>query len=75
MARCFGDNSFASFRQWYSDWHSTQGAAGILGTGLTISQLGFGAVTVAGAIGAGVLASKVTKGSTLPGHHYIDPGN
>ena len=54
---------------------SATGAAAT-GTGLsTASIVGIGAGTAIGAGIAGYLAHKATSGITLPGHHYIGPGN
>lgn len=56
--------------------------AGVLGstgaaaaTTFGAADIGIGAGAVLGALGVGYLANKAVSGLTLPGHHYIGPGN
>lgn len=58
---------------------STAGVLGSTGaaaaTTFGAADIGIGAGAVIGAVGVGYLANKAISGLTLPGHHYIGPGN
>lgn len=56
--------------------------AGVLGstgaaaaTTFGAADIGIGAGAALGAVGVGYLANKAISGLTLPGHHYVGPGN
>lgn len=51
------------------------GGATVSATGFSIANVGIGAGAILGAGAIGYIAHKVSSGATLPGHHYIGPGN